>query len=301
MPPTNPFRVEDAALGPSMSLIVVERDGTQQEIKTSGDAADYLADSWTETLRQLGERELVAYSPEVVIRTGESRALVIRDDLRDENEIIEELLADGDWPQLKPRAVSSDLYAYAVVSDTQAGRVAMIKKKNPTKRARGGKALFLAGDELRKMKRDPWELDPVFDLVVGIDGGYALNTFFFEQLFADADRLRAKIVPWVSDIASRLPMTETSDEVLAAACDGRPRLRRRLRAIAHRGHIPNVTIADVRRHIRQMDLPEARFIKNGQLVINDDNVEAVLFILNEDFTRGGLTNVPFRIESKEPM
>src|ERR1700730_10763391 len=139
-----PFSLTQAALGTAMSLIVVDPDGVQSEVKTAGEAAAYLASAWTGTLETLKERELVPYTPEVVIRRGEGRAWVITDDLRDENEIVEELLDDGDRAQAKPSEVSGELYLYAVVSDTKAGRIAMIKKKNPTKRARGGKTLFFA-------------------------------------------------------------------------------------------------------------------------------------------------------------
>src|SRR5438132_7793412 len=102
-----------------MSLIVVDSNGVQSEIKTAGEAAEYLASAWSATLQALRESELVAYSPEVVIRAGEGRALVIDDDLREENEIVEELLADGDRSQVKPSEVSGELYLYAVVSDTK--------------------------------------------------------------------------------------------------------------------------------------------------------------------------------------
>ncbi len=139
-----PFSLTDAALGPAMSLIVVDRDGVQYEVKTAGEAARYLAEAWSGTLEALGDRALVPYTPEVVIRSGEKRALVITDDLREENEVVEELLEDGDRPQIKPSEVGGELYLYAVVSNTKAGRTAMIKKKNPTKRARAGKALFAA-------------------------------------------------------------------------------------------------------------------------------------------------------------
>jgi hypothetical protein len=295
-----PFSLTDAELGPASSLIVVDPDGVQYEVKTAGDAAYYLADAWCTTLRTLRERELVPYSPEVVIRTGEQRALVITDDLREESEIIDELLDDGDRPQVKPSEVSGQLYLYAVLSDTQAGRVAMIKKKNPTKRARAGKGLFAAGDELRQLAEDPWELDPLFDLVVSSAGGYALNTHYFEQLFADTDRLRAKIGPWIADIAKHLPMSAASSQLLAAECEASPRLRRRLRAIAHRGHISRVTLADVRRHAKTMGLPTTDFVRSNQLVVGGDLGE-LLRMLNEDLARGGLTGDPFRIESKEPL
>ena len=53
-------------------------------------------------------------------------ALVIANDLREENDVVEELLADDDRPQVKASKVSGALYLYALLSETQAGRIAMI-------------------------------------------------------------------------------------------------------------------------------------------------------------------------------
>jgi len=52
--------------------------------------------------------------------------LVIANDLREENDVVEELLADDDRPQVKASKVSGALYLYALLSETQAGRIAMI-------------------------------------------------------------------------------------------------------------------------------------------------------------------------------
>lgn len=301
MPVTLPFDLADAQPGDGISLVVVDRDGVQYEVKMGGPAAEYLTAAWFDTLGMLQQHELVPYSPEVVTRPDDGRALVITDDLRDEHQVVEELLADGDLPLAAPSEVPDELYLYAAVSDTEAGRVAMVKKKNPTKRARGGKVLFGAGDELRRLDEDPWELHPHFDVVISEEGGFALSTHFFDQLFADSPRLRAKIVPWVEDIGAQLGMSIDSKTKLIARCDGSPRLRRRLRAIAHRGHLERVTLEEVRRHAQQMDLTVSDFVDGDELVVTDKNVEAMLRLLNEDFSRGGLTNDPFVIEAKEPM
>ncbi len=62
-----------------------------------------------------------------------------------------------------------------------------------------------------------------------------------------------------------------------------------------------MTVADVRRHLRQMGLPQSTFIRRGELVIDEANIEQLLRLLNEDLMRGGLTNDAFRVEGKEPM
>lgn len=270
-------------------------------MKTSGDVSDYLAQSWHQTLAALSDRDLVPYSPDVVIRVGEQRAVTLAPDVLAENEVVEMVLADVLHDSVSPAAVPRELYVYAVVSVTKAGRVAMIKKKNPTKRARAGKWLVLASDELRRLDEDPWELDPLFDFVVSADGGFALNTTFLEQLFADSDALLAKVTPWVAGIGKHLPMSAESRDLLIARCNASSRLRRRLRAIALRGHLDRVTVPAVRKHVKAMGLDPALYMQGKQLLVDDTTVEELLRILNEDLTTGGLTGDPFRIESKEPF
>ncbi|HVE67018.1 MAG TPA: hypothetical protein VNB64_00410 [Solirubrobacteraceae bacterium] len=197
---------------------------------------------------------------------------------------------------------SASLYLYGVVSDAHAGRVAMVTKTNPTRRAGQGKKWALAGDELALMSDDPWQLHPTFDLVVNEDGGFALNTFIFEQLFADAELLRANVDDWVEGIADHhLPMDDAQRNLLAAQCRDSPRLRRRLRSIAYRGHIANVSISEVRKDVREMGLSPSTFIRSGRLVVDDAHIEELLLVLNEDLTRGGLTSEAFRVEREEPM
>lgn len=111
--------------------------------------------------------------------------------------------------------------------------------------------------------------------------------------------------PAIADYLAAWPVGEDPDaRVLDPTCgDGAflPRLRRRLRSIAHRGHLGRVTLADIRRHTKEMGLTSTQFVKNNQLIVDEDNIAELLRILNEDLTRGGLTRDRFRIESKEPM
>jgi hypothetical protein len=296
-----PFPLADAAIGESLSLLVVSKNGSVYEVKMSGDVAAYLAQSWDQTLEALNERDLVAYSPDVVIRAGEDRAVTLAPDVLEDNEVVDIVLADVLHDPVSPTAVPGDLYVYAAVSVTTAGRVAMIKKRNPTKRARSGKRFFLASNELRVLQDDPWELHPLFDFVVSAAGGFALNTTFLEQLFADSDALRAKVTPCVAGIGKHLPMSSESRDLLIARCNASSRLRRRLRAIALRGHLNRVTVAAVRNHVKAMGLNPALYTQGKRLLVSDGTVEELLRILNEDLTTGGLTGDPFRIESKEPL
>lgn len=300
-----PFDLKEAKLGPGMSLVVIERDGDEledAEVKISGDASTYLADSWKRTLAAIDAADPVSYSPEVVFRPEDNQVLVINEDVRDENEAAELLLGDEDRPLKKPADVDADsLYLYALVSTTSAGRLVMIKKTSPARRARQGKRWALAEDELRMLDDDPWQLHPTLDLVVGESGAFALSLTYFEQLFKDAERLSAKVGDWVEEVHAALPMTNSQRKVLVERCRESSRLRRRLRAITNRGHLDRVSIADVRRHAGQMGLDSKKFVKSNKLVVDDVNAGELLQLLNEDLFLGGLTGDRFRSEGKEQM
>jgi hypothetical protein len=151
-------------------MLVVERPSTKSfsitEIKTSDDAQAELVKAWQTTLEKIADDgALVKYSPDLLFRAGNPRIPVLQKSLADENEIIAALIADADRGQEAPKEVSADhLYLYALVSDTEdAGRVVMIKKQTPAKRAYEGKWWGLPSKELQRMETDPWQIHPFFD------------------------------------------------------------------------------------------------------------------------------------------
>ncbi len=83
-----------------------------------------------------------------------------------------------------------------------------------------------------------------------------------------------------------------------ARTDGR--LRRRLRSIAERGHLSNVSVERIRRHIQQAGLSERAFLDGDKLRYDDSDPFALVYLLNEDFFQGGLTDEPFRSDRKSP-
>lgn len=291
-----------ADLGIELVDLTGHRSGDEgAEVKLSDEASNYLAESWGRTLAAIGDAEAVAYSPEAVFHAGDNQMLVINEDVREENVSAKLLLNDVDRPKKAPAEVDVEaLYLYAVVSRTAAGRLAMIKKVNPARRA-GSKRWALARDELQLLEEDPWQLHPTFDVVVGETGAFALSHTYFEQLFKDAERLRAKVDEWVDAVDAALPMTDTQKAVLVERCRESSRLRRHLRAITNRGHLDRVTIAQVRTHARRMDLDPENFIRSGKLVVDQANADELLQLLNEDLFVGGLTGDRFRSGGKEAM
>jgi hypothetical protein len=302
-----PFDPEDAQIGEGLSLLVVERPSkvnfVVKEIKTADAVQEELTAAWARSLELASDDDiLVEYSPDLVLRAGDPEIPVVSHDLSEENEIIAGLLADEDLAQEAPDSVSSeDLYLYALISDTDAGRIAMIKKQAPAKQARSGKWWALAGDELRLLEDDPWQLHPTFDLIVSEEGAYVLRYSALEQLLADSALLLERVDDWVGSVAASLPLSDGGDTLLFSRCVDSSRLRRRLRAIYDRGHLAQVDISDVKKHVEHMEFDPDDFISNGELVIDEQNVDSVLQLLNEDLFNGGLTGDPFRSDGKAPL
>jgi hypothetical protein len=302
-----PFTATKAALGGGLSMIVVERrsktNSSIVELKTAADAQVELKKAWNETLQLISnDSNLVAYSPDLVMRVDDPRVAVMSNDLASESEIVAAVLADSDRGLEAPKNVAAEhLYLYALVSDTKAGRVAMIKKRTPAKRAREGKWWALAEKELRLIEDDPWQIYPTFDLVVCQKGAYVLRLGALDQLLGDSQILMQRIGDWVKAVAASLPIGKGQDAILVERCEESSRLRQRLRAIHSRGHLSRVSIAEVKAHAKRMKLKPADFTKGNKLLITETNVDQLLKLLNEDLFTGGLTGDPFVSGGKEPL
>ncbi len=304
---TKPFTAKNAALGDGLSMVVVERPSKTNfsvvELKTSADAQVELKKAWNETLQLISDSSnLVAYTPDLVMRADDPRVAVMSNDLTGESEIVAAVLADSDRGLEAPKnVVAEHLYLYALVSDTKAGRVTMIKKRTPAKRAREGKWWALAEKELRLIEDDPWQIYPTFDLVICQRGAYVLRLGALDQLLGDSQILTQRVGDWVKAVAASLPIGTGQESLLIERCEESSRLRQRLRAIHSRGHLSRVKIAEVKAHAKRMNLKPNEFIKGGKLLITETNVDQLLKLLNEDLFTGGLTGDPFVSGGKEPL
>ena len=288
-------------------MLIVERPSKTNysvaEVKTAKDAQEELVKGWARTLELVGADENLAdYSPDLVLRSGDPQIPVMQTNLADESDVVSALLGDADHPKEAPRAVAAEhLYLYALTSDTEAGRIAMIKKQTPVKRASAGKRWALARDELTVIEDDPWQIHPHFDLVISTQGTYVLRLAALDQLLGDSTVLLARIGGWVTAVAASLPIAAGQAEVLIARCEESSRLRQRLRAINSRGHLSRVSIGDVEAHAQRMKLNPKEFIENGELIVSETNADQLLKLLNEDLFTGGLTGDPFVSGGKEPL
>jgi hypothetical protein len=158
-----------------------------------------------------------------------------------------------------------------------------------------------SGTRSARTDKPVFGLGDYFDLIVTEQGVVALNQAYFELLFRETPALQQRIPEWVAAIDQHLPFAGDGAQRLAerAATDGR--LRRRLRSIVERGHLPAVKVERVREHIKQAGLLEDRFLDSSdELVYDDAHAFELVYLLNEDFFQGGLTDAGFRSDRKSP-
>jgi hypothetical protein len=97
-----------------------------------------------------------------------------------------------------------------------------------------------------------------------------------------------------------LPLAGDRADRLAGRARTDSRLRRILFSIQARGHLANVTVDEVRRHVEVQGLDPAKFVKGNELVFDEAEPAILLKVLNEDLVRGGLTDEPFVADRKAP-
>lgn len=79
----------------------------------------------------------------------------------------------------------------------------------------------------------------------------ALNQAHYESLFRETPALQQQIPQWVDSIHSHVPIASDGAKLLAERASTDGRLRRRLRSIAERGHLEQVTIERIRQHLNE--------------------------------------------------
>lgn len=301
-----PFDLEAVEITDELSLIVVWRRGTGfdgGEVRVADAVAVHLVEACSRTIDRIQNRDLRAYSPDMQLEDEE--CLVAADDaLIADSQLAAVVLPTEPLPLLNSRTLPERLlYLYAVTvpsPDDTGGSVAFVRKTNPRTAAKRGSILALLGNTLSRVAQPAFQLEDYFDLVVSERGLFAMEQRLFELLFKETPALQERIPEWVDAIHSQIPLAGDGAERLATRCQSDGRLRRRVRSIAERGHLEAVTIDRIREHLADADLDEEDFLEGDELKIDEANPFQLIYMLNEDFFRGGLTDADFRSDRKSP-
>jgi len=285
------------------ALIVVWKRGDAfggGEVRVAASVAAHLRAACARTVERINARDLRAYTPDMYLEQEE--ALVAVDpELVGDSPLAAIVLPTAPLSIINAQSLPKRaLQLYAVTINSGEGDVAFVRKANPRTPAKAGRMFAMLGNTLTRIGSPVFGLDDYFDLIVSERGVVALNQSYFELLFRETPALQQRIPEWIGAITSHLELAGDGAQRLAerAATDGR--LRRRLRSIAERGHLATVTPDRVRRHLREAGLGEDEFLDGDQLRYDDANPFDLVYLLNEDFFQGGLTDVGFRSDRKSP-
>ena len=270
------------------------------EVRVATRVGTHLRTACEHTLERISNREPRTYTPDMQLE--EEEVLIASDpDLVADSPIAAIVLPTEPLPLIGAASLPSrPLQFYAVTIRVDGGEMAFVRKANPRTPAKAGRVFALLGNTLTRIGGPVFGLDDYFDLIVTEDGVVALSQAYFELLFRETPALQQRIPEWVAAIDEHIPLAGDGAARLAERARTDGRLRRRLRSIAERGHLSGVTLDRLRRHLAEAGLGEERFLDGDRLRYDDANPFELVYLLNEDFFQGGLTDAAFRSDRKSP-
>jgi hypothetical protein len=243
-------------------------------------------------------REAKRYSPDTELVAAEEYLVVPRADLDPDDPILElmedvpsrDSLATGGLPER-----SLLLYAFVFEDGT-----AFVRKTNAYQSTRRGRILTRFTNALTTIDEPVFAFDDSVDIVITTDALLVSSESAFEHLFRSDELLAAHIPNWIHSISTHLPLADGAEDTLAERCQRSTRMRRRLEAIHHRGHLRDITITQVKNEAIRQGIEPSEIIHRGKLTFDDASTDVLLRLLNEDLFTGGLSNARFTVERKAP-
>lgn len=194
---------------------------------------------------------------------------------------------------------TGDITFYAIAIGEPGDRVVFIRRSNPRRGLKRGKIYSTLSDTLQRVEDPIFAFDEWVDLVLHGDSLYVLSQTVFAAFFRDQESLAKKIPEWIDQLAEHFPLTDTSRGCLTAKVSRDSRMKARLEAIVRRNHLATVSSETLRTAMEDNELDPSRLLdSDGRLILEDDDVAPVLYLLNEDLFTGSLTNTGFRADKK---
>lgn len=295
------FDPDAVGTGGNVTLIVARRSGKSlkgHRVSLHQDVAAELRRVCNSTLETFKGRTAKPFDPDIDIDSDQY--LTAADAVVDIDASVRKLV-DGEsgLPFLSADQLPKQGFLfYAVLVGPAEHRNAFIRKYNPRQVAQAGKFWAVFGDGLRRLDEPIFVFDSRFDMVLTEDGIAALNQSAFAQIFRDLSVMTDRLPVYVEHITSELPMADDGATRFLAKCVQNSRVANRARSIFERGHLKDVTMAEVKTEIKKQKLDESKLIKDGQLIFDDSDPYTLLKLLNEDLFIGGLSSTAYEAGSK---
>jgi hypothetical protein len=203
-------------------------------------------------------------------------------------------------PQISATEIEkkSFLFYSAVVGDDPSSRTAFVSKLNPYKAALSGKLLASFGDRLRRVEGPLLAFERTFDMVVTEDVVAVLDPGAFEKVFRDIDAMRERIPAWSKAVSDVLPIDASTAEQIQRACEKSTRIARQARGIFERGKLKAFSAADIREEMKRQGLDASRMVKQGKLVLEDEDIAEVLKLIDERLYKGWHTRTGWDVGTR---
>lgn len=307
-----PINLSDLDIAGALTLTIGWRSGRKLKlgrVETGRDVDIAFREVINATIEDLETRTPQDWAPDADL-TAETYLVIATDQLGDApvlaSEFKDNLLADvlqhaETVPTLDAANLpSADLGFYALTIDqTDGSRVAFLRRNNPRRGLK--KANFFAGlrDSLSRIEDPIFAFDGLIDLVFVHDRVALLSSTAFAALFRDQETLTAQVPKWIDELSAHVPIAEAGRERLAERALAVTHLRTRLEAIVTRGHLKDVPHETLRKAMKANDLdPDTLLTSDGELILEEADIQSVLYFLNEDLFYGSITELGFRADKK---
>lgn len=295
----------------SMSLAVgwtVGKNTKIRQVVLGADVEAAFREVARETLSDLGTREAADWTPDADLspetflvldssEVGDSPTLTTDHD----NKAFLEVLAEAERLEaIHPKHLpTGDLTFYAIIVGDPGNRSAFIRRSNPRRGLKRGRIYSTLSDTLQRVEKPIFAFDEWVDLVA-VDGKLCvLSQTVFAAFFRDQETLAKKIPEWIETLANSVPLAESSHPRLEERVKRDSRLKARLEAIVRRDHLSSVSSETLRKAMEDNELDPNRLLDSeGKLILEEDDIPQVLYLLNEDLFTGSLTNTGFRADKK---
>lgn len=195
---------------------------------------------------------------------------------------------------------TNDLFFYSfTVGDSAQDRTVYLRRFNARRGLRTGRLMSSYHDVLQKIEDPVFAFDDFVDLVLNKEQVAILSQTAFVSLFRGQETLVAQVPKWTAELTSHVAIASRGQERLTAKAIRDSRVKTRLEAIVKRGHLASVAPDRIRSRMAEVGLDPAALIdQSGDLVLEEEDIPAVLQFLNEDLFVGALTDIGFRADKK---
>lgn len=181
---------------------------------------------------------------------------------------------------------------YAVAFGGRGSSVAFLKRHNPGAVLKTGRLLGLFGDAVTRIEDPVLVFESDFDLVDEGDELAALTPTALSRIFVDLEVAAQAVPAHIATLgASSLRFADSALQVIATACSKRRLLAGRLQALIDADHLGSLTVDMVNHYLASLGEDPARFVVDGEISVIEEDVPALLDVLDQRHYRGGYDRI----------